>query len=259
MLIEERKDLKGYSLKSGRNIIKLKKLGKHLYEFEKFKISSANLKIITLFQEKFYAFAKRNKVEIMTENTARDRNQNRFMRDCGLKIKFSKNLFTRNLRTFRSTYKDVFCYTSFTEIELHKLHKLFKLCIKDSIESYIRFRKYSNKLKRLVRNVYDYENWKIVSLNNKAIGIIMPHVFPEEPGLGTLLEIGLKPEYRGKGYGRIIHAHGLEILKQMGAKKYLGSTETTNYAMLRVFKLNGCRKLFKRHFFIAPPKSMSAL
>lgn len=249
MRIEERKDLKGYSLKKGRNIIKLKKLGKHLYEFEKFKISTKNLDVITLLQDRFYAFVKRNKIEIMTENTTRDCNQNRFMKGCGLKIKYSKNLFTRNLPTFKSNYKDIFEYKSFNELDLHKLHKLFKQCVENPIENYIRFRKYSNKLKRLVRNMYDYQNWKVVSLNNKDIGIIMPHLFPEDPALGTLLNIGLRPKCRGKGYGRVIHAHGLELLKQMGAKKYLGSTETTNQAMLRVFEINGCRKLFIRHFF----------
>jgi hypothetical protein len=41
------------------------------------------------------------------------------------------------------------------------------------------------------------------------------------------------------------------ILKEMGAKKYIGSTETDNYAMLKVFKINGCRKLFIRHFYKA--------
>lgn len=251
MQIEERKNLNGYSLRKGKNIIKLKKLGKHLYEFEKFNVSTKNLNVITLLQEKFFSFVKRNKIEIMTENTARDRNQNRFMKGCGLKIKYSKNLFTRNLRTFSPNYKDIFKYKSFNELELYKLHKLFKHCIEGSIEDYARFRNYSKKLKRLVRNVYDYENWKVALLNNTAIGIIMPHVFPEDPKLGTLLNIGIRPKYRGKGYGRIIHAHGLELLKQMGAKKYLGSTEITNYAMVKVFELNGCKKWFIRHFFYA--------
>ena len=71
----------------------------------------------------------------------------------------------------------------------------------------------------------------------------MPYIHPENPYIGSLLNFGVKPEFRGKGYGSIIHSKGLELLKEMGAKKYIGSTKPTNYAMLRVFEINGCRKI----------------
>jgi ribosomal protein S18 acetylase RimI-like enzyme len=252
MKIKEKIDKNGYSLKCGKNVVKLKKLDKHLYEFEKFLlVNHKNTKLIDTLGEKFYSFVKRNKIEIMTENTARDRNQNRFMKRCGLKIKYSKKLFTRTLKKLDFDYIDSFKYQSLDEAGAYKFFRLSIVSIKDFIKKYDRFRIYLNKMKRLVRNTYEINQWKIVSTRNKNIGIIMPHIFPEKPGLGTLLEIGLKPECRGKGYGRIIHAHGLELLKQMGAKKYLGSTETTNYAMLRVFEINGCKKWFIRHFFWA--------
>lgn len=251
MQIEERKNLNGYSLRKGKNIIKLKKLGKYLYEFEKFNVSTKNLNVITLLQEKFFSFVKRNKIEIMTENTARDRDQNKFMKGCGLKIKYSKWLFTRSLRNFNSPYKNVFKYHSISEAGIYKFFRLFKLSMENSIRQFDQFKKYLNKIKKLIKNTYDIDSWKVVSLNNTDIGIFMPHIFPENPKLGTLLEIGLKPKYRGKGYGRIIHAYGLELLRQMGAKKYLGSTEITNCAMVKVFQLNGCKKWFIRHFFYA--------
>jgi len=214
-------------------------------------VNYENEKLVNLLGEKFYSFVKKNKIVIMTENTARDRNQNRFMKGWGLKIKYSKQLFTRSLRNIEFNYKDNFKYLSLNEIGMYKFFRLIKVSIDDTIKQYNRFRKYLKKMKRLIRNTYDINNWKAVSLNNVNFGIIMPHVFPEKSELGTLLEIGLKPRCRGKGYGRIIHAHGLELLKEMGAKKYLGSTETTNCAMLRVFELNGCRKWFIRHFFSA--------
>ena len=252
MRIKEIKDSHGYSLLFGKNIIKLYKLEKHLYEFEKFQlVNTKNIRLVNLLSEKFYSFIKKNKIVVMTENTARDRNQNRFMRGCGLKIMYSKKLFTRNLRTFTSVYTDNFEYKSINEIGNRKFSELFKVCIKDPIEKYIQFRKYEIRIKKLFRSVYTIDNWKVATLKNENVGIIMPHIFPEDLKLGTLLEIGLKPEHRGKGYGRVLHAHGLEILKQMGAKKYLGSTETTNHAMLRVFELNGCKKWFIRHFFYA--------
>jgi RimJ/RimL family protein N-acetyltransferase len=251
MEIEERKNSSGYTLKIGRNIVRLRKLEKNLYEFEKFRLINKNKEIYSLLMERFYAFLKKNKIEVMTENTARDRNQNKFMKECGLKIKYSKKLFTRSLRNFKSSSRDNLEYRSVPEIGLQQFFVLFKACVEDHIKKFDQFKKYFNKVKKLIHNTYDIENWKAVSLNNVNIGIVMPHIFPEDTKLGTLLEIGLKASYRGKGYGRIIHARGLGLLKEMGAKRYLGSTEITNYAMLRVFELNGCRKLFIRHFFYA--------
>jgi RimJ/RimL family protein N-acetyltransferase len=250
MEIEERKNPGGYILKTGRNIIKLRKLEKNLYEFEKFRLISKDKKIKSRLMERFYAFVKKNEVEVMTENTVRDRNQNKFMKECRLKIKYSKKLFTRSLRNFKSGGADNLKYRSLPEIELNQFFSLFKACVEDPIKKFDQFKKYINKMKKLIHNTYDIENWKAVSLNNVNIGIVMPHIFPEDSKLGTLLQIGLKADYRGKGYGRKIHARGLELLKEMGAKRYLGSTETTNYAMLRVFELNGCRKLFIRHFYL---------
>ncbi len=252
MKIEERKDKYGYSLKSGKNVIRLRKLDKHFYEFEKFQLTNRkDIKLVSLLGEKFYSFVKKHEILIVTENRARDRDQNRFMKECGLKIKYSKQLFTKNLRNFKSNYKDKFEYRSLNGPGLPKFFRTFKASIEDPIKQYRQFQRYVNKMKKLIGDTYDIGNWKVVSLNKENIGVIMPHVFPEDPKLGTLLEIGLKPEYRGKGYGRIIHERGLELLKEMGAKKYLGSTETTNHAMLRVFELNGCKKWFIRHFFYA--------
>jgi GNAT superfamily N-acetyltransferase len=77
----------------------------------------------------------------------------------------------------------------------------------------------------------------------------LPPLFSIRKEVGTLLNIALLPEERGKGYGRIIHSRGLMILKEMGLKTYIGSTETNNYAMLKVFKLNKCRKSMIQHFY----------
>ena len=252
MRIKEIKDFRGYSLKYGKNILKLIKLDKKFYEFEKFQlVNSKDKNIYDLFGEKFYSFVKKNKIIIVTENSERDRNQNKFMKTSGLKIKYAKQLFSRNLRDFRSNYKDIFEYRSPGELGLLKFFRIYKNSVEDPIIKYEQFQIFFKKMKKLARNVYDINNWKVVSLNKVNIGVVMPHVFPENPEQGTLWDIGLKPRYRGKGHGRIMHAGGLELLKQMGVKKYAGSTRTTNHAMLRVFELNGCKKWFLRYFFYA--------
>ena len=151
MRIKETKDSRGYYLICGKNIINLHRLEKYLYEFEKFQlVNTKNIKLVNLLSEKFYSFIKKNKIVVMTENTARDRNQNRFMRGCGLKIMYSKKLFIRNLRTFSSVYTDNFEYKSINEIGNRKFSELFKVCIKDPIEKYIQFGCRLATIRRLV-------------------------------------------------------------------------------------------------------------
>jgi RimJ/RimL family protein N-acetyltransferase len=168
-----------------------------------------------------------------------------------LNEKVSRQTFKKNLVNFRFHRKDPFNYKSVNEAGQKIFFKVFKESAENPIRQFSRFKKYLGIIIKLTFKTYDIENWKIVLLNNKPIGIIMPHIFPENPELGTILNIGLIPNVRGKGYGRIIHAKGLELLKKMGAKKYMGSTDMNNHAMLRVFKSNGCRKCKPDALFVS--------
>jgi ribosomal protein S18 acetylase RimI-like enzyme len=251
MRIKEIRNRHGYSLQYGKNILKLRKLEKQYYEFEKIHfVNQQNTILYNLLEKRFYAFVKKNKITIVSENRAIDRNQNRFMKESGLK-KYSKQSFSKNLKDFKSNYEDIFEYRSPGEAGLLKFFRASRTSADNPIKQYKQFQKYFNKIKKYLRNDTDIENWKIVSLKKINIGVIMPYVFPENPKQGTILNFGLKPEFRGRGYGRIVHAKALELLKEMGVKKYLGSTEITNHAMLRIFELNGCKKRSLRHFFYA--------
>lgn len=100
---------------------------------------------------------------------------------------------------------------------------------------------------------FDPERWFLVSLNSDIAGLVMPQVLPDSKGsVGSLFYFGLIPEYRDKGYGRILHARGLEYLAAWGVKQYFGSTDVMNHSMIRIFTLHDCekmgiRKLFKLH------------
>jgi GNAT superfamily N-acetyltransferase len=54
--------------------------------------------------------------------------------------------------------------------------------------------------------------------------------------------MGILPEYRGQGYGRWIHRHGLRMLKDQGGKVYQGGTLARNEPMTKLFLQQGCEK-----------------
>jgi hypothetical protein len=167
----------------------------------------------------------------------------KFYSDYGKLANSSIQVFKRNLTKFKFCYQDPFEYKSIKETGLKDFFEVFKKSAENPIKNFEKFKIYVNKMITLIKDTYDIGNWKIILLNKKPIGILMPHVFKENPELGVILNIGLLKNERGKGYGKIIHARGLELLKNMGAKRYKGSTGINNTAMLKVFKANGCRKL----------------
>jgi len=59
---------------------------------------------------------------------------------------------------------------------------------------------------------------------------------------GGIGYICVLPQFRGNGYGKIIHRESLNALSKKGAKEYRGSTNIENYPMINIFKSNGCKK-----------------
>lgn len=87
-------------------------------------------------------------------------------------------------------------------------------------------------------------NWRdqcfIFSQNGRNYGISIPHIEQGTAEEGRMFYFGVVPEQRQKGYGKIFHAISLELLKTLGAKIYVGSTDTGNAPMRRIFETNGC-------------------
>lgn len=88
------------------------------------------------------------------------------------------------------------------------------------------------------------EGWeklcRVFYLENKPLGISIPHIEPGTKEEGRLFYFGLLPEHRGQGLSAPLHLQSLWALKEMGAVYYIGSTHTENKKMQRVFKKNGC-------------------
>ncbi|MFA7332140.1 MAG: GNAT family N-acetyltransferase [Candidatus Delongbacteria bacterium] len=99
------------------------------------------------------------------------------------------------------------------------------------------------ELLELAGSALDRDAWHVVRHRGDVVGLVLPQLFPDSPHEGTLYWIGLLPNWRGRGWGRILHARGLRHLSERGARRYIGSTPVENLPMRRVFAANGCTEL----------------
>jgi len=102
-------------------------------------------------------------------------------------------------------------------------------------------------------DAFDPSAWWIVREGEEDVGAVLPQTEADEPEAGSIFYVGIVPEKRGRGFGRLLHALALDALAARGAKRYVGSTELRNAPMRRVFARNGCREI-ARQVFYAPPK-----
>ena len=62
----------------------------------------------------------------------------------------------------------------------------------------------------------------------------------DQPGCGTILYMGIRPEARGRGLGKALHRAALQRLVGLGLTVYADATRTTHLAMRRIFAAHGC-------------------
>ncbi len=98
-------------------------------------------------------------------------------------------------------------------------------------------------------SAFDPEAWKLALLDGHVAGMVLPQLYFDAPEQGSIFNIGLVPEYRGRGLGRLLHARGLHDLKHLGATRYVGSTDILNVPMRRIFAANGCTEKGVRRIY----------
>jgi len=157
---------------------------------------------------------------------------------------YLKSYARRRINGYRSPYADPFEYRSvldFTPIEVEAV--LSPLLVAEQL--------FSNPA-RTARHALDHyivhagtacdpRNWYIALLQGEPVGLVFPQLFEDRTYYdGSIFHIGVMPQFQGRGFGRILHAHGLETLAALGATKYIGSTAPDNIPMQHVFRANGC-------------------
>ncbi len=87
---------------------------------------------------------------------------------------------------------------------------------------------------------FDPNRWRAPLIDGEPAGVVLPTPYPGAPIEGTISYVGILPAFRGRGFGRALHASGLRLLAEAGCTIYKGSTDHRNKAMARVFEKNGC-------------------
>ncbi|MCK4409528.1 MAG: GNAT family N-acetyltransferase, partial [Candidatus Eisenbacteria sp.] len=101
---------------------------------------------------------------------------------------------------------------------------------------------------------FDPASWMLAQVDGDVVGVVLPQEFPGRDREGTLFYVAVLPPFRGRGYGRGLHAAGLAMLAERGVTRYLGSTDTRNEPMLRVFEANGCSQTGIQLFYKPPSR-----
>jgi GNAT superfamily N-acetyltransferase len=76
--------------------------------------------------------------------------------------------------------------------------------------------------------------------SGEPIGLSIPIIEQGTVDEGRLFYFGIVSEWRGKGYGTVLHRISLHLLKSIGATTYVGSTDEANRHMIGIFERNGC-------------------
>ena len=76
--------------------------------------------------------------------------------------------------------------------------------------------------------------------SGEPVGLSIPIIEQGTVDEGRLFYFGVVPEWRGKGYGTALHRISLNLLREIGATTYVGSTDEANRHMIRIFERNGC-------------------
>jgi ribosomal-protein-alanine N-acetyltransferase len=85
---------------------------------------------------------------------------------------------------------------------------------------------------------YKLEHLFLVYKEGKVVGMLDINVKE-----GTISNIGVDPEFRGKGYGREIMKYGLQVLKENGCKKASLRVHSENYAAIHLYETLGFKTI----------------
>ena len=80
----------------------------------------------------------------------------------------------------------------------------------------------------------------VFQYSGEPVGLSIPIIEQGTVDEGRLFYFGVVPEWRGKGYGSALHRISLNLLREIGATTYVGSTDEANRHMIRIFEQNGC-------------------
>ncbi len=161
----------------------------------------------------------------------------------------------RPLQDFRSPYQDPFALVSLADAGEEPFIEALGEAMEGSPARDLhpeRPRQEFYEMRAMEADTHDPERWCIALLDGEAAGVILANRFPLDDE-GTFTFIGVSRRFRGRGLGAVLHARGLELLQQMGVRRYLCSTDRNNTPMLRTYARHGCQPFDLRRQYLWIP------
>jgi RimJ/RimL family protein N-acetyltransferase len=177
---------------------------------------------------------------------------NRLLTVSDFVIEKRKAFVRKDLTEYRLPYEDPFSYRSLAEVGEEGFLEIMTAAAHGDPFENVEGRDPKEDFDELVKyagSKFDDTWWSIAYLDDRPVGVVLPQEFSDADGEGTLFYVGVLPEFRGKHFGRILHARGLAFLRSHGVLKYAGSTDTRNLPMMRVFEVNGCERTGTQLFY----------
>jgi GNAT superfamily N-acetyltransferase len=155
-----------------------------------------------------------------------------------------KQYARRNIEGYRSPYEDALRCVSINEIDTVELIRVLGEAMRGGSARDLDVDHPELELEHNIEfagDAYHPETWVIAYKDDQPVGVIFAQRYHDKLEEGSLFFIGVLPDFRGQGLGKVLHAKGVEMLAEIGVKEYVGSTDVQNEAMIRTFAANDCR------------------
>ena len=156
-----------------------------------------------------------------------------------------KQYARRSVEGYRSPYEDTFEYRPISTLSRSELLTIISEVQRGSEGRDITGEASDELLDGMIEfanTAFDPSAWLIAYLDGEIAGLVFAQRYFDKMEEGSIFLVGVTPDFRGKGFGKILHAKGLQLLSDMGVTGYVGSTDINNLSMLRIFDANDCRK-----------------
>jgi len=158
---------------------------------------------------------------------------------------FEKQEFRRSIEGYRSPFDDPFLYKTIDEVGRDEVVRMLLPFI-DGVsnldpfaQGWIEFQ----DLIDLAGTAFQPQDWLVAYLGQDPVGVVFPSRWENyDPSKGSIKMIAIVPEMQGRGFAKILHAKGIEVLASIGVTTYIGSTEMENTRMIQTFLTNGCER-----------------
>jgi ribosomal protein S18 acetylase RimI-like enzyme len=201
-------------------------------------------------------------IEAINGDDAEDSGLDTSLKRSGFHEFIRKKLFERFLGDYVNPYQDPFDYSSFSEAGRAAFIEAIRRINENTLNRDINPLGADAELSDLVEHAgaaFDETMWKLAFHEGRLAGLVFPQIYPDARDQGSIFNIGLVPECRSRGWGKILHARGIEEIQMAGASRYIGSTDANNTPMLRIFGINGCSEIGIQRIYRHSPGRTSEL